>query len=93
MNTSMNVEYDVRVIDLAKHMHEVSKVEDISYEHPTHGKKLKGLHSAMTAVSKLHNKTFEQVHEDISTYAGWMAIQDCIYEVENMVGEPVALVA
>ena len=87
----MSLNYDAKVIDLAKHMHEVACVDGICYEHPTHGKKLHGLHSAMTALSKLYRKSFDKVYEDVSDYAGWMSITSCIDEIDNLIDEPVAI--
>jgi uncharacterized protein YktA (UPF0223 family) len=89
----MNTQYTAQVITLSKHMDELARVEDISYEHPTHGKKLLALYNAMTALTKLHNKTIEQVYEDISDYASWMSLQTCIMSPDGLTNDPVVIAA
>jgi len=89
----MNTQYETQVVNLSPHMHEVACIEGISYDHPTYGKKLLALHNAMTALSKLYHKTIEQVYEDISDYASWMALQNCILTSGSLTNDPVVIAA
>lgn len=87
----MNLQYNSTVINLAKHMHELACVEEISYDHPTYGKKLSGLQADMVALSIQYSKSFEQVYEDVSDYAGWMSVQHCMDEIGTLPLDSVAI--
>jgi hypothetical protein len=87
----MSIQYKTQIINLSTHMDEVARIEGISYEHPTHGKKLLALFNAMIALTKLYNKTIEQVYEDISDYASWMFLQTCVIEADGLSYDPVVI--
>ena len=89
----MDFQYDTTVINLAENMHKIVYNEsDTLINSPFSNKKIRALKSAITAVARLHKKTFEEVYEDVSSYAGWLTLRDSLNDFSVEFNEkPIAL--
>lgn len=64
-------DYDVQVLRLASNLHNIVQTD-------VNEKKASVLKHAINLVSKLYNKPFNDVYNDVSDYAGWMTVRDAI---------------